>query len=75
MSEWQPIATALKDGRLLWLIEDGAPLGLYVHHQYAGCWTDDTRYIAKGYWQELCRDVIGSPTHWMPLPDPPKDTP
>lgn len=26
-----------------------------------------------GVWMELGMELIGAPTHWMPLPDPPKE--
>ncbi len=72
-SGWQPIETAPKDGRPVWLIEDGAPLGLTVQHQFAGVWWTDKRYVAGGCWQLVDRDSVGSPTHWMPLAAPPEE--
>lgn len=65
---WQDIATAPKDGSLLWLIEDGAPLGLLRPHYFAGFWHPDSRYVAGGCWRVADRDSVGSPTAWMPLP-------
>lgn len=56
--EWQPIETAPKDGKsVVLVIEYG-----YV---YTGIFHND------GY----CQDLAGAgldPTHWMPLPKPPK---
>ena len=58
MSDWQPIDTAPKDGTevLLWWFRRHV-VGSYV----AGGWTDES----LGQY-----DV--SPTHWMPLPEPPE---
>jgi hypothetical protein len=66
--EWQPIETAPKDGTLVLLfIED--------FHYVTVAWF----CIATGLWpsndafnddREPCN--VGLPTHWMPLPAPPK---
>lgn len=66
MSEWQPIATAPKDGRpVLVYIPEGHPRkasqGLRVAH-----WEQPWKC-----WQLLPGQLIVIPTHWMPLPDPP----
>jgi hypothetical protein len=60
MSEWQPIETAPKGGRailgFMW-IGDG-PVTRVLH------WDgEDEKWLSDG------RQY--SPTHWMPLPDPP----
>jgi hypothetical protein len=61
---WQPIETAPKDG---------PPILAYGEGQIAVCeWSSCGywslvhvgMYAADGYWAE--------PTHWMPLPEPPK---
>lgn len=70
--KWQPIETAPKDGRSLWLVEDGMSIGLAIPHQCVGYWVADRRYTAGGSWVQVDRSWILSPTHWMPLPDPPK---
>lgn len=75
MSDWQPIETAPKDGTdilvtvgtggrchvVAWLDEHGEPSAEY------GWWrVDDNKhgpYSLRG----------ASPTHWMPLPDPPSN--
>ena len=83
MSEWQPIETAPKDGRAILIYE---PTGRYGNLQsdYQAerngprVKFDDYRF-AIGYWRPYgsggwgnrnCSDV--NPTHWMPLPEPPK---
>lgn len=65
MSEWQPIETAPKDGRKLLMWHPGMALGALVLF-----WMD-------GYWREPANSLglKTTPTHWMPLPDPPKVTP
>lgn len=74
MNEWMPIKTAPKDGRFLWLIEDGADLGLLLDHQFCGYWASDKRYLTGGSWKYINYDGLANPTHWMPLPPPPKET-
>ncbi len=66
MSEWQPIATAPKDGRALlvtWI--ETWPDGNYhieACRQQGGTWF----YCYDGEMPNL------PPTHWMPIPEPPK---
>ena len=65
--EWQPIATAPKDGTLvdLWLDKGDTRRITGCYWSESGlCWTDGDRYYLKGRVQ---------PTHWMPLPEPPKE--
>lgn len=69
---WQQIETAPKRA-VVWLIEDGQPLGLTVPHQFQGYWQNDRRYLAGGYWREVGDDIsVSNPTHWMPLPPAPE---
>jgi hypothetical protein len=72
MSEWQPIATAPKDG---------TPIDLWIsgsNRRFADC------RFHRGMWQHWWMDCFGSgmdwqsldshkPTHWMPLPTPPTE--
>lgn len=69
---WQPIETVPTDGT--WILLRGE--SEYINRPYrvhVGCWS-------KGYnrWEqsEGCPFEYdgGSPTHWMPLPDPPKES-
>lgn len=66
MSEWQPIETAPKDGRLI---------ALYDDRVVVGCWNPtlgDGWYFWDGSDGELNCWIPGyGPSHWMPLPAPP----
>jgi hypothetical protein len=64
MGEWQPIETAPKDVEILvWSqYQDTAYLAICDDQQW---WTPD-------WWPEKWTEWLYSPTHWMPLPEPPK---
>ena len=74
--DWQPIETAPRDGTPI-LIFDPTKSS---HDQIDGLRFDDARY-AIGYWRVWKENgewmwgnrnsAYNSPTHWMPLPDPP----
>lgn len=72
MSEWQPIETAPNDGR--WVI---VAIEYDTLDDYPFCGVCQFR---RGQWQILVDEntnylsdtSFGSPTHWMPLPNPPK---
>lgn len=76
--EWQPIETAPKDGTCILICKatdaDGEPIvgetfGLFVHR--AAWWDFDNAWIVyNSVFQEL--PAFFEPTHWMPLPEPPK---
>lgn len=61
---WQPIETAPRDGT--WILARG----MWARKRY----TQAIRFTAGnvGDWTSLYGATI-RPTHWMPLPDPPKD--
>lgn len=68
---WQPIETAPKDGtRILTIGEEGFAITK---------WKDDLQMWFKYYTTSKCnlKKPVGNPlykpTHWMPLPQPPKD--
>ena len=59
---WQPIETAPEDGEWILVYSDHyvfCPFDV-VHYDY-GAWTNSGGGFAE-------------PTHWVPLPDPPKET-
>ena len=65
MSEWMDISTAPKDGTEILGASRGEITTVFYWREYGnweiavtGAWADN------GEWH---------PTHWMPLPDPPKD--
>jgi len=61
--EWQPIETAPKDGAWLLLYWVTMPITLYP---FCAFWDD-------GWWHPSFRDYGEVfPTHWMPLPEPPR---
>jgi hypothetical protein len=66
MSEWQPIETAPKDGQPILVWRDSG-----VHIMRWRIRRDD----GNGFWDEWhvgVRHLKIQPTHWMPLPEPPK---
>jgi len=65
MTEWQPIDTAPKD--------DGMPIIVYGLSEYHKTY----EYVHLAYWKNYTESwwFEGEemyPTHWMPLPAPPK---
>ena len=65
MMEWQTIETAPKDGTniLLYVFSHEPDYGV-------GYWNGD--YWSMTVHADRLYDEFGSPTHWMPLPEPPK---
>ena len=68
---WQPIETAPKDGTEIVLFGDARwPRGIVpTYPDLKG--VVGVGHYAGGIWQFMSR--IGEPTHWMPLPHPPKE--
>lgn len=61
--EWQTIETAPKDE---WV------LVFYIDGEMGG---EPSIAMNQGsFWLDWDHDVYGDPSHWMPLPPPPKDT-
>lgn len=80
MMEWQSIETARKDHGQWILAWDGEEVQALCwidcpdeYDSYTGWAYGKTRWGGTLYegWNEFQR----IPTHWMPLPPPPKDTP
>jgi len=72
---WQPIETAPKDGTLF------VAVGFVKEHAYATVGGFELWDIEEGIWgfhdhnaSEWFEDEKDWPTHWMPLPEPPKET-
>ena len=67
MTDWKTIDSAPKDGTLILLFEPGNK-----------SIPDDVGFVCAGIWDaENWYDGVSGypePTHWMPLPSPPKET-
>ena len=70
MNKWQPIETAPRDARTAVLTTTETDTEVAI--QRLGYWT---RYGSKEGWYSVDSDrPLGiTPTHWMPLPEPPKE--
>jgi hypothetical protein len=62
MSEWKPIETAPESGEFLVYIPDGEP------KIQVGVWRPNIKVIGNHFMFDMWK-----PTHWMPLPDAPKE--
>lgn len=70
MAEWQPIETAPKDGsRMLLPFTDANGRTSVIVGGYDNHWTGKCWVISEVRFQ---RPVDWTPTHWMPLPEPPQ---
>ena len=77
MSEWQPITTAPKDGTAILLIRDSyQPLVGCWHRSIKPRWIEGEAFDKKcsnpDCWNDYFKNTEYEPTHWMPLPKPPK---
>ena len=88
MAEWQPIETAPKTGRkvmLSYINRSGKPrtvLARWLTDEEAAEVDEDDAGLEGGWYE--CIDNLddytgfaiheGEPTHWMPLPEPPKES-
>ena len=65
MSDWKPIETAPKDGTHV--------LAYSPHEGQYVCWWGQWNMWQNNEVSEMDGDIIDqSPTHWMPLGDPPQ---
>lgn len=60
---WSPMDTAPKDGTEVIVYDAGA---VFVAH-----WRDSDEWNVDGWYDHGGCFLSPSPTHWMPLPDPP----
>jgi len=74
--EWQPIETAPTNGCPIWLAYDPddwtTTVGFYRNGGWVVCgvfYSPNAGKPPHGFGEYL----FANPTHWMPLPDPPKD--
>lgn len=88
--EWQTIESAPKDGTkvLLWtdshlddwyacMVADEGGEGGMEHFACAqiGYWEGAADAPLRSEPAQWHKELVGEPTHWMPLPDPPKEEP
>lgn len=66
---WKPIETAPKDGAFILAYWDEATYPHDIENRY-----EIVRWI-NGEWRNENDEDLIKPTHWMPLPDPPKENP
>lgn len=65
---WQPIETAPKDGTVVLLMKRGNKVPNRIAN---GEWRETSSLKKPGFW--VWAYLFFEPTHWMPLPAPPKD--
>lgn len=65
--KWRPIETAPKDGGALLVWVNGWPVTAAQYCEDGYGWDED-----QPGWYDPFFDVWINPTHWMPLPEPPK---
>lgn len=74
-NQWHPIETAPKDGtRLdLWCKLWRSHNDTWMYQRFTDCYWNDYKYIdnARAQWENMSDGW--HPTHWMPLPQPPKE--
>jgi hypothetical protein len=71
MTQWQPIETAPKDGTEF-LVSNGSSIG------FASYWGDGKIHshfasTKQSFFGDGSCVLLRDPTHWMPLPQPPKE--
>ena len=80
MTDWQPIETAPKDGTKFWGNEGDDARAMFWHEGFCVYISSFQRMtMAPGYTidDQPYKDhspVVHRPTHWMPLPEPPRAT-
>lgn len=84
MTEWQPIETAPRDGtEIIGIFSNdygdqpkptvyGPWTIAFRNGAWWASWDDASVIEAEGYWGCDFKGAPIDPTHWMPLPEPPK---
>jgi len=72
MSEWQPIETAPKDGRDFLAVDSWEDDGEIINLWLVGYFHKGANRFHYGSADEDHFVVDHTPTHWMPLPEPPQ---
>lgn len=75
--DWQPIETAPKDGTtvLLFSNKNGLNWNVVGYGFWEGGEDIISGWISFGFTEPAGNLGLAAPSHWMPLPAPPKDTP
>jgi len=68
--EWQPIETAPKGGSYFLAYTPSAKLRKIKLAKWGRIWSGHVAYIKYAIFDDHGARI--EPTHWMPLPDPPK---
>ena len=72
-AEWQPIETAPKDGTYIMVANyAGVWIATYRTHAVSGFRFDNPWFSLMLNRDHIPSALISAPTHWMPLPPPPK---
>ncbi len=76
MTEWQPISTAPKDGSAILCYDptdEDNPMYVVRWDEYMVHWLEDE--MITGEWLEAGGERYSTwqPTHWIPLPEKPKE--
>lgn len=66
--EWQPIATAPNDCRVLVYFQGAGAIVAYRDPEEPDHWVGYLGYGKSNYWPSVHEDHA---THWQPLPSPP----
>jgi len=73
---WQPIETAPKDQKVLVITCSGVMFiaEVFLYGKAKGRTGYDFGNVSASIWFPYCkgREEYDTPTHWMPLPEPPK---
>lgn len=64
--EWHPIETAPKNGTLVLLVQKRSASPFFGY--FVAYWDDES-----DEWKFHIEGYVREPTHWMPLPAPPKE--
>ena len=72
---WQPIETAPTNKRVLIFIPKAEILGSAVYRaiKVVDLGATESRWHVSALYGGIDIDPFYAPTHWMPLPEPPKD--
>lgn len=75
--DWQPIETAPKDGTAILTVVAGfePSVSQWVDRKVKARWCiDPETFMEQAHFEEYFWNTRYEPTHWMPLPAPPKES-